>query len=1204
MKFYIQLRRKLLLCTSTNRILSRQTVMRINLTCILLLITLMQVAASGFAQKLTLSKKNITLEQLFREIKAQSGYDFLYEPQELKSARRININVKGVQLKSVLDEAFHQQPLSYSIDQNTIVVRRKEKSFIDVIGDYLKKINISGKVTDEKGNPLPGATVRVKSSNRAVITNAQGNFQLNDVEEGAVLVVSYIGYKPKEVPARSGFMDVVLDVTSAELASVVVVSTGYQSLPKERATGAFGTVGRAALDHRPVSNLSSALQGMVAGMQAKEKEDGSVDFLIRGNSSLYAESRPLVVVDGFPISGSDFSDINPNDVESITVLKDAAAASIWGARSANGVIVVTTKRLKGASKLSVEGSAFSRIANKVDLNQVLTQANSADHVAYERKAFENNWVLFPYADSFGDVTNSLTLAQELLYANRAGKLSLADMNAGLERVSKIDNRSQIRDLLLQKAILNQYNVNIQTGTERSKTYASVMYEKNKGAYVKNGYDRFNLNFNNDFKITKFLNFNLSANMQYRNQETSGATLAEIGEVSPYEVLLNPDGSYGTNLNTYNREQLSLIPTGKFPYADWSYNLLREVKGRSRKNQVLSSRVQAGLNLSIIKGLTFDTRFQYERSKTDYEEIYDENTFYVRSLINSMTNYDDATKTVGKSYIPKGGILRPKEFFNPNGTPYDVSNIDLESYLIRNQFNYDKKIGEKHNISAIAGMEISKYTTSRRANPYVYGYFSDKLQATTPPYGYGSSVDQFTDFEGNSGVTVPGGNTVFNWGRDKYVSFYGNASYTYDNKYTVSGSVRSDASNFITDDPQLRWSPLWSVGAKWNMLNEDFMSKGGIFNRLELRLTYGKNGNVENSTSTKALLNVGTSLNANTGTITATVADNGNPFLRWEKTTSTNFGIDFAMMNHKIFGSVDLYNKKGKDIIGTIALAAATGTTAQKFNNAEITNRGIEVTLGTNVNIPNTKIGYSTSLNYAYNYNNVNSLYNPLLYVYQLIDGTFVEGRPVNPIYSFTYEGMKNGVPYVAGPNGTSQSFNDVALYNRGLGLPFLNYEGTGTPPHTLGWVNNIRVQNFNLTAIFIGKMGGVYRNPTFAYSTTVGSGKAQVDRFVSDVLAGDPNLPGFANPNETKTYLWDRYAPALSSLVESSSYIECKELTLEYNLPKKIADQIKVNNVKFFAQTRDVGLVWRANSKGYNPDWLPGTNRPAQTYTFGVNLQF
>lgn len=1181
---------------------SNRTIMRINLTCIVLLLTLVQVSAASFAQKISLSKKNISLQELFKEIRSQSGYDFLYEPRELKDAKRLNINAANTDLRMLLDNVFESQSLTYAIDQNTIVVRKKKESILDRMVNLFKLMTINGVVLSEDGGPLPGATVKVKNGTKTVITNSKGEFELSGVEQNTVLTVSFIGYKTKEVTVGNGqFLKIQMDPDASNLDQVMV--TGYQKISKERATGSFSQVNREALDHRPVSNLSSALQGTVAGMQAKENADGSVDFLIRGNSTLYADRKPLVVVDGFPISNSDFSDINPNDVESVTVLKDAAAASIWGARAANGVIVVVTKKVKGDTKLKIDVNAFTRISNRVDLDQALTQANSADHVAYERKAFENNWVFDQFAGSFGDIDKSLTLAQELLYANKAGNLSKADMDAGLDRLSKISNRSQLQDLLMRKAVLSQYNVNLQSGTDRSKTYVSLMYENNKGSFIKNGYDRVNLNFNNDFKISNALSFNISANLQYKDQENSGATTNEIQELSPYELLLNPDGSYGTNLKDYNREQLALIPYDKFTYSDWSYNLLREVKGRNLKSETLNARIQAGLNLKIVKGLTFDTKFQYERSKTDYNDYFDENTFFVRDLVNKMTVYNDATKTVGKAYIPKGGILKGREFARSNGVKYDINNTDLESYLLRNQFNFDKNIGSKHSISVIAGMELAQYTTSQRANPYVYGYYGDKLQATTPPYGYGSSVDQFTDFQGGN-ATVPGGNTVFDWKRDKFVSFYSNASYTYDNKYTLTGSVRSDASNFITDDPKLRWSPLWSVGAKWNAKNESFMDKITVVDRLDVRLTYGKNGNVDGSTSTKALLNIGSGLNGSTGTITGTVSDNGNPFLRWEETTSTNFGIDFALLNNKLFGSVDLYNKRGEGIIGVVALPAATGTTSQKFNNASITNRGIEISLGTNITIPNTPINYTTSFNYAYNYNNINSLYNPSLYVYQMIEGAFVEGRPVNAVYSFDYLGMKNGVPYVAGPNGTSQSLNDVTLYNRGLGLPFLNYEGTETPPHTLGWVNNIRVHNFNLTAIFVGKMGGVYRNPGFQYSTTVGYDKTFVNKYISDVLAGNPNIPGFGNPDETKLYLWDRYSPALSSLVESSSYIELKELTLEYRLSKKLAKAIQVNNVKIFAQTRDLGMIWHANSKGYNPDWLPGTNRPVQSYTFGVNLQF
>ena len=220
-------------------------------------------------------------------------------------------------------------------------------------------------------------------------------------------------------------VNVQLESNATALADVVI--TGYQTLSKERATGSFDKVDSSVLSSRPTADLSTALQGLVAGMQATEKEDGSIDFLIRGSSSLYADKKPLLVVDGFPIQG-DFSSINPNDVESVTVLKDAAAASIWGARSANGVIVVTTKKGK-KDKVQVDVQAFVRIGTNPDLEYIMNQADSRTMVDYEMRAFENNWKMaaWEYAPIFSKIQNSLTLAQELYYANKYQGLSKEEM---------------------------------------------------------------------------------------------------------------------------------------------------------------------------------------------------------------------------------------------------------------------------------------------------------------------------------------------------------------------------------------------------------------------------------------------------------------------------------------------------------------------------------------------------------------------------------------------------------------------------------------------------------------------------------------------------------------------------------------------------------------------------------------------------------
>lgn len=1162
------------------------------LTTIIVIASLMQVSAATFGQRITIDKRNTSIENILKEIRKQSGYSFIYDVKTLSNAQKINISVNDVTVEDALKTTFYGLDLNYEIDGKIVSVKKKEKSLVDKIVDYFAQIDIRGKVLDADGNPLPGASVKVKGTGQATVTDNNGNFILSNVAEDAAIEIAFIGYQTLTVKAKAelGSMRLALSV---EKLQEITVSTGYQTLLKERAPGAFSSINRDELDKRPVANLSTALAGMVAGVQAKENADGSMQLLVRGNSSLYADRSPLLIVDGFPISETDFSSINPNDVENITVLKDAAAASIWGAKSGNGVIVITTKRNTKRNKgIHIEGSVFTRVAKLTDLDQVLTQAGSADQVAYERMAFNKGWFFSPYAGSFTDVNKPLTLAQELLYANKNGKLSLDKMNASLDSLSRISNRNQIEDLLMRRAMLSQYNVSFTGASDRSNTYASLLAEDSKTRFKGSQYKRYNLNFAHDYKLTRFLSFNFGLNLQYRDNESSGATIEEMQGLSPYETLLQPNGSYSVNLNNRNREQLALLPLNRFPYADWNYNLLREVNNRKFGSEDINARLNAGFNVKLIKGLTFDTKVQYEQRRVDISNYYGEETYFARDLINSTLEYNNTTKTVGRVFIPKGGIEASRR-------------TDMKSYVFRNQLSFDSDFSTRHHVNAIAGMEISQAQLNTRNNPWQYGYFPEKLTSTVPVYGYGSSVDLFTNFQGFS-TTLSGGNTVLGYNLDRYVSYYANAAYTYNRKYTFSASVRADASNFITDDPALRWSPLWSVGALWNIRSEDFMKNADFVNHLNLRITYGRNGNVEKSSSTRAIISVSTSPSTTTGTLTATITDNGNPSLRWEKTTTTNVGLDFSLLGQKLNGKIDLYRKIGTDITGLIALPAAAGTTSQRFNNAGITNKGIEIELGTNLQLPAIPVTWVTSFNYAYNKNYVNDLFSPVTLTAGYLDPAFafVQGRAINPVYSFTYAGMVNGIPQVVGPNGVNASFNSTTAFSSNAGLTFLNYEGTLTPPHTLGWFNTFRYKNFSLSALLMGKMGGVYRSPAFNYSAYVGSNKTFVNKFVADVLAGRSDIPGFANTNEGNLYLWDRYVPYLSSLIESSSYVEFKELMIDYALPQKISSKIGAQNFKVFAQVRDLGLIWTANKNSYHPDWLPGTDRPLTTYTFGVNFKF
>ncbi len=1141
-------------------------------------------------RRISVHIKDKSLAQALAEVKRAAKMAIAYPASEVSRVGRVSVDVDSQALGSVLSHLLRGTGLEYKQLGNSIVIYKASPPLGAGQSAPSLAPPVKGTVLDDKGQPLPGATIRVKDSPLGTTTSADGVFLLDKLTPGTVLVISYVGYVSQEVRYEEGTaLQVQLRPDPTQLGEAMV--TGYQTISQERATGAFDVVDQKLLSRRPVAYLSTALQGLVPGMQGVEDSDGSVSFQIRGTSSLYANKTPLLVVDGFPLAETNFSTINPNDVLSVTVLKDAAAASIWGARSGNGVIVITTKRGQAKKGLQVDFNTFTRVGQRFNLGPALLQASSADQVAYERLAWTNNWVFQPYSGGFSDVYKSLTLAQELLQANKVGTLSDANLNAGLSQLSAVDNRQQIQDYLLQHPVLSQYNLNLQSATDRSNMMVSLLYENNKTAFQGSDYKRYQLNFNNTYQATKFLTLTLGSSLNYRAQNRSGATLDELRNLSPYEVLLNADGSYGTNLADWNREQLAQLPLASFPYRDWSYNLLREVRGRQLTTTDLNLRLQGGLNVRLAKGLSFDSKIQYERRQTNSSDYYSDDTYYVRNLANQLVEYTPATKTVGRAFLPKGGILA-----NPD-------ELAQQSYVFRNQLNYDHTFGQRHEVTAIVGTETSQYRTDTQIDAWRYGYNPDRLATSVPQYGYGTSVAPISDFQGYS-ASIQGGSDVLGYNLERYASLYANVAYTYNGRYTLSGSARSDASNFITDNNSLRYAPLWSVGGIWNIRQEAFLQNTGFLDRLSLRLTHGRNGNVERSTSTQTLLSIGTSLDGVTGTYTGAIASYGNPTLRWEKTITTNAGLDFAFFGNKLFGKLDVYDKQGKDIVGRIAVPAATGTTVQRYNNTEISNRGIELELGTNLNVGRTGLRYSATLTYAYNRNRVTNLYYPGLLAYQMLDpnSAFVEGRPIGPVYTYEYAGMTGGIPYVVGPGGAPSTFNSPTLHNTGAGLQFLTYQGTQISPHTAGWYNTIGYKQFSVSVLLLGKLGGVYRNPTFNYSATVGDFKTFVNQYVSDVQAGTPGIPGFAKPNETRLYLWDRYAPYLSSLIESASYIECKEITLDYQLPTRWLPGL--SGAKLYGQVRDLGLVWAANSKRYNPDWLPGTLRPVTTFTLGLNFQY
>ena len=597
------------------------------------------------------------------------------------------------------------------------------------------------------------------------------------------------------------------------------------------------------------------------------------------------------------------------------------------------------------------------------------------------------------------------------------------------------------------------------------------------------------------------------------------------------------------------------------------------------------------------------KYQYESNRSDYRAEDGEGTYATRYDVNFYTSFDEMTNTLNQQYLPLGSRVNQSTSKNYN-------------HVFRNQLSYNNLFAEKHDVTAIGGIEMSEYVNSSTTHPTIYGFDPKSNTAPVPWYGSMDNVENIYNYAYYSRVLMNTLGYRFSERTDRYFSYFFNAAYMFDERYGASFSIRSDGSNFVSEDKSLRWSPMWSVGAKWNISKEAFMQDMGWVNFLTLRATYGLNGNAEKSTSPQTLITV--SPNATTHTNTASVSSYGNPQLRWETTHTFNTGLDFSLFNDVLSGKLDYYTRKSKDVIGEVAIPSVYGSTLQKFNNAEISNSGFEVELTGKFNVKSIGLGIRSTLTYAYNKNKVTKLYNPNLTGYEKTSAynyldeyypTFIEGYPVGAIMSYTYGGMQDGTPTIVKDDGTVTPMNDYSIsFDTADG--YLTYQGTTVAPHTFGWANEFSWKGLSLYAYLTGKFGGKFRTPVPSIPPLVSSSRQYISRFITVFTESDgTETPTLPQPYDFMYYMWQYYQQYLGVYTEDASFVRLKELTLSYQLPQRWMTALHISQAKIFCQARDLGLLWKANNVDLDPEWIgstysPSVNKPATSFTLGINLKF
>lgn len=1155
-----------------------QKVLTVTKFCLLLLATsALQASAVVKAQnvRVDLSMENVSLAQVFWELEKKTDIVFFFSVEDVAGVDGLDLNYENEALENVLKNLLKETGLDYEMTHDVVVIRKGKPA---AVPQTVRKRTIRGVVKDESGETLPGVSVQVKGTFMGVASDNEGKFELTlDDKPGITLIFSFVGMKTQAVqPGERETLEIVLQSSAENLEEVII--TGYQTISKERATGSFSVVSPKELDNKLETNIISRLEGQVAGLV---QYNGSVS--IRGISTVYGTKTPLYVVDGVPYEG-ELAALNPSDVQNVTVLKDATAASIYGARAANGVIVITTKNGKeGKTRISYNGSVSFQPLPDMDYLKLM---NSEQLIGLKRDLFDD------YHASYTQLNKRASIDEvtELFYLQENGTITEEELQERLDVYRYRNNRSQIEDELLRIAFTHQHNVALSGGTQRFRYMASVNYLGTKPYEKATDKDRLGFNLKNTVEFFDWLSADFGVTGSFTHDHGSnGLTGMSLLTGQPsYMMLRNEDGRPAVWRNGKSDYEIRrLIGLG---LEDETYRPLENLDRQRYDNKSSYYKIQLGVKLKILEGL--DANLLYQTENRDYRNVqrYAENSMYVRSMVNNAAQVDKETGAITYN-VPQGN-----QIYEQRG--------DMRSYTLRAQLNFNRIFREKHGIVALAGAERRAVKTTASL-AYRMGFDENTLG-----YKPVNIKDLGIGINGTESLTgkyswQDKNYNKFTENEDRYVAFYGNASYTYDSRYAVTGSIRFDQSNLFGQDPKYMWKPLWSVGASWFATEEDFLKEAGWLGRLALRLTYGINGNVSKQTTPfMTIQDMGYS-DWKQG-FSSSVKTPPNPQLRWEKTAVTNVGMDFSVLKGRLSGSFDYYNRKSTDLLGDLKVDITTGWTSVKLNYGSLRNTGLELSLNS-VNLETRNFQWRTGINFSYNKNKVIELTNKTQTAWNYVSETVNSvNRPMYGLYSYRWAGLnpENGDPRVYDAAGnTVSAVNDKEA---------LVYSGTTRPPYSASMTNMLTYKGFGLSFMFIYNGGHVMRDAVATYlGATVGANiyRGSLNYWKK---TGDERIAGMAPranrlATKEKQQLW--YAADCHIL--KADYIKLRDVTLSYELPKTLLRKLAVQSLTVRAQARNIWW-WAANDSGIDPEnYTTGTYGrgsrtlpEAPTYMLGLSLGF
>jgi len=1126
---------------------------------------------SIFAQRITLTEVDVPLDKVLQDIQAQTGYLYTVDKACIREAGRLTFSVAAATVVVTVDKCLGDLPIYYRILRRSINVYP---------GTF-----VWGRVVDQKGQGIAGATVMTTEGDMsATATDESGRFRLRLLGRDRSVVVSCVGHEGRRYTVSGSMqLQVMLSPRAGEL-NGVVVSNGFEDIPAERATGSFVRVNRELIGRRPSANILDRMDGVTPSLLVNKNIQAGTNqsaITIRGRSTIFSSPDPLIVIDNFPYSG-DINNINPEDVESVTILKDAAAASVWGTRAANGVMVLKTKQ--GSYKQALQLSFASSLTRGQRPNLYYRPVLSAsDYIDVEQFLFGQGY----YDNRILDGSHpALSPAVEILLQQREGKLSQDAAMARLDELRGQDTRRDLGRYWYQPSINQQYWLGLQGGTGSNRFALSAGLDQDRSALTRNGYQRVTVTGNHSYMLlprTLELTTSLAFTSSRNEQNNQG-----IFAVYPYLRLAGAGGKATVVPFLYRQGYVDTVGGGRL--LDWHYRPLDELHNASNAVRLTDWRLNMGLQYTLRKGWKVRALYQYAQGASDQQNLQGLATYFTRNLINSYTQPGPGGQL---SYpIPVGGVL-------------DETQSSYQSHNGRLQVEYHPLLGGDHDLHVLAGSEIQSVGGRTKASR-VYGYNSIS-QTGLPVSSYTTLYPQYASAGSLQTIPFPDNNVATS---DHYRSYYINGGYQYRQRYTVTGSARLDQSNLFGVDINHKTLPLWSAGLAWEASREDFYRIDWL-PFLRLRVTHGYNGTVYKSVSGFTTANV---FSLNTAGITssftnaygapaASITNPPNPHLRWERVQVFNAGLDFASTDSLLQGSVEYYTKHGQYLIGPASLDPTTGATEYTANVANMTSRGFDISL--KMQGPIGPLRYSGVLLFNYVRDEVTRYLVQPPTIQSFLNTQSINplvGRPLYALYALGWGGLdgQTGNPQGWLNGGRSQDYG--ALIGS-TDYTTLLYKGPVNPPVFGSWRHDVAWKHWGLSFNVTYKFGHYFLRPSIHYLPLfAGTSFGHPDYDLRWLHPGDERhttVPSMVYPGNG---IRDDFYNASTVLVEKADHIRLQDVQFYHDFTMKKLSRLPLRLLRVYGYVNNIGILWRANHHGIDPDVVNGLPDP-RTIAIGVRIQ-